>query len=787
MTYPIRRRAGRAALFSAIAVSVPISTAQSQQSNDTGAAQLPPLTVEQSKQLSPALKKPALQVTKSPSGGASSKAVAKKGNIKPPQSTPPADTDNAIPSDSATSHAHGEQLGVGTTGLALPATTTTLRDQSLASDRIRTSDTSRLLTNAPGVSIFQAGGVSGLPAINGLGDDRVKIMLNGMAVSSACANHMNPPLSYIDPAQVGKVEVIGGVAPVSKGGDSIAGTIIVESPPPHFAEAGEGVHTAGSITGFYRSNGNAVGTSGRAHAATQNVSIDYTGAWVRSDNYEDGHGNDVRATLYQSQNHDVRVALRNGSDLLIVQGGLQYIPYQGFVNQRMDMVENESWYLNTRYLARYSWGKLDAKAFYRHVDHMMDFVPDKKYSGMSMRQMPMRTDAEDAGYTITAEIPVGDKDLFRVGSELHHSALDDWWPPVSGMMMMCCTPYITVNDGTRTRLGTFIEWERQWDRAWSSLLGVRNDMVWMNTGDVHGYNGMMYGPDAAAFNARDHQRTDANFDVTALARFQPDTTSIFEFGYAMKTRSPNFYERYAWSRSPGMAAQMAMNMITWFGDGNGYTGNLDLDPERAHTVSLTAGWHSPDKAWSLKVTPYYTYVQDYIGVRKIGNQMGGQFVNLQFANHDAELYGVNVSGTLPLVRESDYGSFAMTAIAGYVHGENADTGISLYHMMPFNTRLALTHKLGGWSSAIELEVVGGKHNVDTVRNELETSAYALLNLRTSYEWENWRLDFAVENLLDTYYEPPLGGINMEEVIRGLPRDNVAGYGRSINVGATMKF
>lgn len=801
MTSPTRLIASRAALLSAIAVSAPLSPSHAQQSTGAGVNQLPPVVVEQPKQPTYKPKKPSSQAAKPSSGGNASKAVARKASKKPAQSSPPLEAEAAVPVESAGSDEPGRDLGVGTTGLARPATTTAIREQSIAPDRITTSDSATLLTKAPGVSIFQGGGVSGMPAINGLNDDRVKIMLNGMAVTSACANHMNPPMSYIDPAQVGKIEVISGVTPVSKGGDSIAGTVIVESPAPHFAAVGEGVHTAGSITGFYRSNGDGVGTSGRAHAATQNMSIDYTGAWVRSDNYEDGHGREVRSTEYESQNHDVRVAVRNGGDLFIVQGGLQFIPYQGFVNQRMDMVDNESWYLNTQYVGKFGWGKLDAKAFYRHVDHKMNFMDDKKWSDPTRpagRNMPMRTDAEDVGYSIKAEIPLGDRDLIRIGNELHYNSLDDWWPPVMAMVgMMGPDTYETVNDGRRTRLGTFIEWERQWDRAWSTLLGVRNDMVWMNTGDVQGYNsatsgmGAVYKADADAFNARDHQRTDTNFDVTALARFEPNSFSIFELGYAMKTRSPNFYERYAWSTSVGdmgMAIpQMAMNMITWFGDGNGYTGNLDLDPERAHTVSLTMGWHSPDKAWGLKVTPYYTYVQDYIGVRKLGNQTGGQFVNLQFANHDAELYGVNVSGAMPLVRESDYGSFTLTGTAAYVHGENTDNDVPLYQLMPFNTRLALIHRLGGWTNAVELDVVAGKHNVDTVRKELETSAYALVNLRTSYEWERWRFDLAVENLFDTHYENPLGGINMEEVVRGLAKDNVSGYGRSFNVGATMKF
>ena len=85
-----------------------------------------------------------------------------------------------------------------------------------------------------------------------------------------------------------------------------------------------------------------------------------------------------------------------------------------------------------------------------------------------------------------------------------------------------------------------------------------------------------------------------------------------EFGYAQKTRSPNLYERYAWS-----TGGMAMNMINMVGDGNGYVGNLDLKPEVAHTLSATADWHDAEQQnWGLKVTPYYTYVQDYINAQR---------------------------------------------------------------------------------------------------------------------------------------------------------------------------
>ena len=60
--------------------------------------------------------------------------------------------------------------------------------------RPATSDTATLLRNVPGVSLYGAGGVSSLPAIRGLADDRIRIKVDGMDLIASCPNHMNPAL-----------------------------------------------------------------------------------------------------------------------------------------------------------------------------------------------------------------------------------------------------------------------------------------------------------------------------------------------------------------------------------------------------------------------------------------------------------------------------------------------------------------------------------------------------------------------------------------------------------------
>ena len=166
------------------------------------------------------------------------------------------------------------------------AATDKMDSKDISPLRAATSDTATLLRDVPGVNISGAGGVSGLPVIHGLADDRIRIKVDGMDLISACANHMNSPLSYIDPNNVEQIRVFAGITPVSVGGDSIGGTILVNSAAPKFAKAGEKMLVGGQLGSFYRSNGNAIGGNASATVATENLSVSYNGSTAQSDNYK---------------------------------------------------------------------------------------------------------------------------------------------------------------------------------------------------------------------------------------------------------------------------------------------------------------------------------------------------------------------------------------------------------------------------------------------------------------------------------------------------------------------
>ena len=279
----------------------------------------------------------------------------------------------------------------------------------IAAKHAVTRDTAALLQDVPGVSLYGAGGVSSLPSIHGLADDRLRITVDGMDFIASCPNHMNPPLSYLDPNAVSKIKVYAGITPVSVGGDSIGGSIVAETAAPAFAAPGQGLLTKGEIGTFYRSNNNAVGGNVGATVATENFSVSYTGAMTKADNYTAG-GNfkgttvtgrtghtlpldEVGSSAYETQTHTLGFALRGGNHLLEAKFGYQDVPSQLYPNQRMDMLGNEQNRVNLRYLGQFDWGTAEVRAYREEVKHFMEFGPDKKFlytAGNTTQGMPMR-------------------------------------------------------------------------------------------------------------------------------------------------------------------------------------------------------------------------------------------------------------------------------------------------------------------------------------------------------------------------------------------------------------
>jgi len=684
------------------------------------------------------------------------------------------------------------------------------------------SDTASLLKGIPGVSINQAGGVSGLPAIRGLADDRIRIQVDNMDQIASCPNHMNPPLSTIAPQQVDDIQVYQGISPVSLGGDSIAGTIVVNSKKAAFAEPDQIVRK-GQFSVFGATNNNAVSTGLSLSQANDEMAIQYDGNWSRADNYTAGDDfktstatgrpgqvlalDEVGSSAYEIQTHKVNLRMKAAQGEWDVNLGYQKTPEQLYPNQRMDMLDNEQTSIQVAYTHFHDSGESTLSLYHEIVDHYMNFGDDKQfvYPGtMGMTDglgMPMYSEGMTSGLKFHYDYEMDAQRLLKSGVELQIYRLDDYWT-ASGRGMAPGT-FENIDNGQRDRYAIFTELETSHNDKWQSLIGVRYEQVRSDADEVRGYSvdptdGTSFGmtnADAATFNNAERSFTDHNIDLTASFAYQYDDNMDVDFGFARKVRSPNLYERYTWS-TWGMAAIMN----NFVGDGNGYVGNLQLDPEAAHTLSATFDWHAPDQSWKLSAQPFYSYVTDFIDAKRIDYRappmppgvvswdgVNDAYGVLQYENYDAELYGVDLAFHYPLSQ-----LLTLSGTINYVQGKNLDTHDGLYNIMPLNGLFVLSGEYGVWHNRLEWELVDHKDDVSEVRNEVETAGYGLLHWKGNWRKDNIRFDFGVTNIFDRFYELPTGGVYTGQgttmSINGIDYGiAMPGEGRSFFAGVTVDF
>jgi len=653
------------------------------------------------------------------------------------------------------------------------------------------------LLNDLGVDFSAAGGVSNLPILNGLMGDRVKVLVDGADVTAACANHMNPPLSYVSANQITAYHVIAGISAVSAGGDNIAGVISVNTILPQYSQSNELNWHSGYVSAQYKSVNNARKVGVGARIASNTLSFNYQGAFSDAKSYDDGNGNLVFDTLYRVQNHALSAAIRDEKQQFVIKLTHQKIPYQGFANQYMDMTDNTSYGATAQYKRVLENSELEAQLNWHDVKHEMGFFSLEK-TGM----MPMNTDARDISSQIKWRLNLDSNSSLLLGQAFYDYRIDDWWSAVEGSAMMGPNDYININNGQRKRIAAFAEFESQINTQLWLNSGIRVEHVNTRADDVQPYNegmammtmsAMPMQPSnasaAAAFNAIEHDKSDTVVDISVLLNYQLTHTDELQLGLARKNRAPNLYERYSWGVS-----NMATTMIGWYGDGNGYIGNQNLEVETAHTISSTYIKSAQNDDWQVSANIWYTNASDYIDAELVRsfNRFGLENTTrniLKFTNTDAGLYGVKLDLAANIYQSKALGNWQLNANITNTRAKRDDTNQPLYQIKPLHTKLAINHQLGRFENTLSWQWNDAKTRVDNNRLENQTDSYNIVNLGSKASWGDLTLSAQVSNLFDEYYQLPLGGVSIAQLKKGESTgfEQLAGQGRSFNIGMSVAF
>jgi iron complex outermembrane receptor protein len=598
-------------------------------------------------------------------------------------------------------------------------------------------DSAALLGSVPGAAVVRNGSQTGIVQLRGLFGDRVNVLVDGMDITPACPNHMDPPLHYITAAGLASLEVIAGISPVSMGGDSIAGSVIAKSAAPRFGSTDQ-MEAFGSLSASASSANH--GTQGRLNVGTANqqVSLGYTGETQSGDDLK-FPGGTVRASGYELTKHDLTLGTKVAGGTLRLDLGRHESRDAGTPALPMDMVKDNADKIALSYLGELSFGTLEARIYQHDIDHLMDnYSLRGQTTGM---QAPATS--KDTGYQLNLSVPSGSH-TYRVGMEYLTNDFDVYSQSSS---LAAATIKDNIRHASRDRLGVFGEWEAKLSPQWKTLLGLRSDTVKSDAAAVTRLGmapSAMVQADAARFNAASRNRTDHNWDLAAQAVYSASATSDYEFGIARKTRSPNLMERYVWSPN---------NATAGLADGRTYLGNLDLKPEVSHQFSVAADWRGTD--WQVKPGVFYNRVNDYIQGTSTGRKDGADKVVLQYNNIDAELYGLDLSWQYQAAT-----ALTLSGNLAYVRGKNRTTADNLYRIAPLQAIVNADYKTGPWTHRAEWHLAAAQTDVSSFNGETATAGYGLLHARTQYAVQkNLNVHFGIENLLDKTYAEHLSGIN----------------------------
>ena len=596
------------------------------------------------------------------------------------------------------------------------------------------NDAAELLTRVPGAAVVRNGAQTGIVQLRGLFNERVRVRVDGMSITPACPNHMDPPLHYAGLEALDMLDVIVGATPVSQGGDSLGGSVEAKSRPPRFADTAAWQPQARVELGY------AGGNDGKQAAVEMGayndvLNLRYLGGYQDAGNYESARG-EVAATGYSNRRHALAAAYRHGSGVWELEAGTHRASDVGTPTLPMDMVKDDADRIRLGFKGDTPLGRLDAQVYRHEIDHLMDNFSLRPLAGPNRMQAPATSD--DTGLTLALANPAGSGTL-KLGMEIHANDFE-----MDQQNLNTLAVQETFRNSRRDRYGVYGEWEGALAPRWRMNAGLRGEVVRMDTDDI--VSAFPMAPilaDRTAFNARDHAISDTNLDGTVALSYALQRGFSLEGALTRKTRSPSILERYLWTPTSASAGQA---------DGRTYLGNLDLDPEVAHGVNLGIKLKRPSLRAQAAV--FWQDVSDFIQGTPIARLDSNGLPVLQYTNVNARLWG----GEASLNRR--FGALELGSWLSFTRGENTDNGDNLYRIAPLRGGVSADYRMASWRVGGEWIVSARKDDVAAYNGELETAAYGVLNLRAGYTpWKNLNLTAGIDNVFDKLYYDPLAGVN----------------------------
>jgi len=308
-------------------------------------------------------------------------------------------------------------------------------------------DLSASLSVMPGAAVVRNGPLTGIVQVRGLGGDRVNVLVDGMKITPACPNHMDPPLHYAAPADTESLTLVAGASPVSTGGDSLGASVLAKSRLPAFNTEDDWKNTARLHAGYSGAN-DGWNMGATISGASRDWALAYSGNLAEANDMR-FRGGRVRDTGFASSRHRITLSRATTGGWLDASVGQHRTRDAGTPSLPMDMIKDDADWINLAWSGKVGDNGMKVRAYWHDIDHLMD-----NYSLRGpLAGMYAPATSRDVGLSASIDRSMaGGKARFGaewLGNEFNASQ----WTS-AGVFNSDI-----LRDGSRDRLGLFGEWE----------------------------------------------------------------------------------------------------------------------------------------------------------------------------------------------------------------------------------------------------------------------------------------------------------------------------------------
>jgi len=613
-------------------------------------------------------------------------------------------------------------------------------------------DIGSVLRNVPNISGVKKGAMGIDPVIRGFKYSQLNVQLNGgTRIEGGCPNRMDPATAHVDLSDLKNINILKGPFAL-KYGVNFGGVIDMTTYSPEFYEKYKTKVTAllGGQTnhaGFKTK----VGVSGANKIFTYNV----TGSWKDYNDYKDGNGNWVNASLEQ-QTYTASLGFKLAKKHILY-GTFDLSQGQSidFPTLPMDERKDDTKIYSLNYFVNdpgKSVNFIRAKAYYSDVNHEMD-NKNRPFSDTVVAVSNIH--AVNAGGKFGVNFDVGEA-VMEVGGDYENISKDG--TRLKTMIMQPKMPSKEEdlwNNAHIQNMGVFAEYHHP-GKVIDWTVAARLDFNTAISDPLTRTN--MAGDAVYSNDSTNSQYT--NFSLSGGLTWHVGKSGNLVFSVGRGSRSPDMTERFIILLPVGY-------------DPYDYLGNPQLEPEVNNEIDL--GYKiNTSKIGNFYVSAFYSYVTNYISAvllppSEMKPQTKGvlgvkEFINIDVANLAGGeltyntparyLWGISFNAAYTLGWNPD--ATVNIVEDGKIIGEEQVANDPLPEIPPFEANLGFSYRLfkNKFVPKLSVRAAAAQNRVSEAYYEQSTPGFVLLNLDLQYKFnKNLTVYAGIQNLLNQdYYE-----------------------------------